>query len=419
MIVPARGAAIARAMLRLRHGGPRSLVAFPTETVYGLGALVHDVRAIESIFALKGRPADNPLIVHVHAEARFEEGGPNARPLTGTIIDRWTSAALALADRFWPGPLAIVLPKHAGVPSIVTGGRDTVAVRSPDHPVAQALLAACRWPLVAPSANRSGRVSPTTAEHVEHEFAARWAELLLRPEAIGEDDRAFVKVPSRSPNGAGTTTEAWLEGALGHEAEGALVEDADALARAIVLRELFILDGGPCTIGIESTVVDCSAGDGAPPRVLRPGAITAAMIEEVLDLAPGTVEQPHLHGQAASPGTAEAHYQPEVSVQLVHAGGLPAVLAMASMRRGGGRGVERRDPRVTILHRENEELPPLPDWITTVRMPADPAEYARVLYATVRAADRPETTRIVIVRPPEDDPAWRAVGDRLRRMAGG
>ena len=201
--VPATPASIERAAEILRHG---ELVAFPTETVYGLGGDATDDRAVAAIFEAKGRPNFNPLIVHVSdADAAFK---------LGVAID----AARRLAEKFWPGPLTLVLRRAAGCPVslLASAGLDTLAVRVPRHPVAQALLRATGRPLAAPSANRSGKVSPTTAQHVAESLGGRVA---------------------------------------------------------------LILDGGACPVGIESTVMDVS---GDAPALLRPGGVTQEEIEAVI-----------------------------------------------------------------------------------------------------------------------------------------
>lgn len=226
----ADAAALADAVALLRAG---ELVAFPTETVYGLGGRADDARAIEAIFAAKQRPADNPLIVHV---AELADAAPFAR------ID---ARAEALAEAFWPGPLTLVLPRIAPVPA--ARELDTVAIRAPNHPVALALLRGA-GPLAAPSANRSGRPSPTLATHVMADLDGR--------------------VP-------------------------------------------LILDGGPCAVGIESTVL---ALFDERPRILRPGDVTAAQLAPYL----GEVELET--GSARSPGTRYRHYQPRSPVVLVAAG---------------------------------------------------------------------------------------------------
>lgn len=156
MLLPPTPSAIRRAAAALRRGEP---VAFPTETVYGLGANALDPKAVRGIFEAKGRPDDNPLIVHVTGLAMLRR-----------LVTELPPQARALAARFWPGPLTIVLPKKSSVPDIVTAGLSTVAVRVPDHPVALALIEAAGMPIAAPSANRSGRPSPTRAAHVATDF---------------------------------------------------------------------------------------------------------------------------------------------------------------------------------------------------------------------------------------------------------
>jgi L-threonylcarbamoyladenylate synthase len=223
-IVPATHGAIRRAAAALARG---EIVAFPTETVYGLGANALDARAVARVFAAKERPRFNPLIVHVPGIAEAEEYG---------LLN---ATARRLAEAFWPGPLSLVLKRRStcGIADLVSAGLDTIALRAPAHPVAQALLAAAKLPIAAPSANRSGRVSPTTAAHVE-------AELGNLPAVI--------------------------------------------------------LDGGPCRLGIESTVVSV-VGDA--PALLRPGALASEAIETVLGapLAAAKADE-----SVSSPGQLEA-----------------------------------------------------------------------------------------------------------------
>ena len=196
---------ISEAAARLAAG---EVIAFPTETVYGLGADASNPQAVAKVFALKGRPSDHPLIVHVASIEGLREWGRDAPP-----------AAFALAESFWPGPLTLIVKRSPRVPDAVTGGQETVGLRCPSHPMAQELLLEFArvgsGAIAAPSANRFGHVSPTTADHVRDEF------------------------------GAG----------------------------------LFILDGGACEVGLESTIVDLSRG---APVLLRPGAITRAQIAEVI-----------------------------------------------------------------------------------------------------------------------------------------
>ncbi|MBQ8537557.1 MAG: threonylcarbamoyl-AMP synthase [Clostridia bacterium] len=230
---------IQKAAVLLKQG---KLVAFPTETVYGLGANALDVQAVLSIFAAKGRPADNPLIVHV---AEFEALEP---------LCHVTEVAKKLMAAFWPGPLTLLLPKKPAVPGEVTAGLDTVAVRMPSHPVAHALLKACQVPVAAPSANRSGKPSPTQAHHV------------------------FDDMQGRIP---------------------------------------MILDGGPCQVGVESTVLDVTCD---PPCILRPGGITKEMLETVLPqvAVAGSVLRPLEKGEKAlSPGMRYQHYAPQGQLTLV------------------------------------------------------------------------------------------------------
>ena len=227
------------------------LVAFPTETVYGLGADALDEQAVERVFALKGRPSTNPLIVHV-----------SGIEMAKGVVAQWPESAQQIANAYWPGPVTIVLPKAACVPGIVCADGDTVAVRCPSHPCALALIEAFGKPIVGPSANPSGRISPTTPEHVVDGFD-------------GVDGRG---------------------------------EEAD----------LIVIDGGHCRAGIESTVVDLS---GETVRVLRPGIIGAHAISETLGQSVECVTQEALEnadgGVVRSPGVIGAHYQPNTSTQLV------------------------------------------------------------------------------------------------------
>ena len=237
----ADAASIRRAAALLRAG---ELVAFPTETVYGLGADALNGAAAARIFAAKGRPADNPLIAHIAGESG----------LAGLIAGEPCACARALMRAFWPGPMTLIFPKSPRVPREVTAGLDTVAVRMPSHPVARALISAAQTPIAAPSANRSGRPSPTTAAHVLEDMEGR--------------------IP-------------------------------------------LILDGGPCEVGLESTVVDVT---GARPRILRPGGVTLEMLEGVVgdvDVDEGVLHQLQAGSQARSPGMKYKHYAPKGEVTIV------------------------------------------------------------------------------------------------------
>ena len=234
-------ASIRRAAALLRAG---ELVAFPTETVYGLGADALNGEAAARIFAAKGRPADNPLIAHIAGESG----------LAGLIAGEPCTCARKLMRAFWPGPMTLIFPKSPRVPREVTAGLDTVAVRMPSHPVARALIRAAQTPIAAPSANRSGRPSPTTAAHVLEDMEGR--------------------IP-------------------------------------------LILDGGPCEVGLESTVVDVT---GARPRILRPGGVTLEMLEGVVgdvDVDEGVLHQLQAGSQARSPGMKYKHYAPKGEVTIV------------------------------------------------------------------------------------------------------
>jgi L-threonylcarbamoyladenylate synthase len=323
-------AAIARAADVLRGGG---LVAFPTETVYGLGANALDAAAVAGIFVAKGRPANNPLIVHI---ARIDE----AREL----VAEWPDAAGRLAARFWPGPLTLVLAKRPIVPEIVTAGTATVGLRIPAHPVARALLEAAGVPIAAPSANRSNELSPTTAEHVLKSLGGR------------------IDV---------------------------------------------MLDGGPTSGGLESTVLDLTS---SPPRILRPGLITPAEIEQVI----GSIERPSdapvdSPQPLASPGRLPRHYAPRALMECCAGGGSERVAALA--RQG------LRVGWLTIADSNREtSLADVRTLVTTFNMPAEPAGYAAQLYAALHALDDAHVDRIIVDLPPDEEP-WLAIRDRLRRGA--
>ncbi len=309
-------AAVAAAADRLRVGEP---VAFPTETVYGLGADTFSAAAIERVYALKGRPADNPLIAHVL-------DADQARRVAAVWDDRADLAARSC----WPGPLTIVVPRAAGVPRIATAGWPSIAVRAPAHPVARRLLEAFGGPISAPSANRSGGVSPTTADHVTADFADH--------------------------------------------------------------PDLLVLDGGPCAIGIESTVVDLT---GLVARLLRPGPVGIERLRAML----GEVAVTDSVTQAPSPGTTLRHYAPQSPTLIVDAAALADRLA------------ETPSP-ATVLCFDAAAVPP-PH--RAIAMPATPEAYAARLYAALREADRGRPERILVVRPPSVEGLWKAVGDRLRR----
>jgi L-threonylcarbamoyladenylate synthase len=323
-------AVIAEAASVLRGGG---LVAFPTETVYGLGARALDPAAVAKIFAAKGRPSGHPLIAHV-------EGEDGARAIAAT----WSPRASALARAFWPGPLALVVPRGARVPDAVTGGGNTVAIRAPAHPVALALLRAIGEPLAAPSANRYQTLSPTLAAHV-------------------------VK----------------------------------SLGDAVDL----VLDAGPCSAGIESTVLDV---DAEPPRVLRPGALDLARLRAIL---PGVVYDGFEvagEGTHASPGLDARHYAPRARVLRAPDRAVALALAEAEARARAG---DAGGGRVGLVVRG--EAPILsPDGVDVRALADEPERFGRDLFATLHALDDAGCVTVVIEDVPPHE-AWWAVADRLRR----
>ena len=318
-------AGVERAAEVIRAGG---LVAFPTETVYGLGADATDPTAVARIFAAKGRPADHPLIVHL-GDADLVEAWADVVP----------PAAHLLADAFWPGPLTMLLWRSPKAPDAVTGGLDTVGLRVPDHPLALRLLRAVGDGVAAPSANRFGRVSPTTAADVVSE-----------------------------------------------------------LGDAVDL----VLDGGPCRVGVESTIVDLT---GAAPVVLRPGGVGIERLAEVLGREPELQQGPAPERSARAPGMLAAHYAPQARVVLADEGSVAAVSA-GLVARGEGR-VGVLAPGVTDgLAPEVIELEPA----------GGPEEYARLLYGRLRQADRLKMAWLVCVPPPARGVGV-AVRDRLGRAA--
>jgi len=314
---------VARAVAVLRDGG---LVAFPTETVYGLGCDAESPVALRRLFAVKRRPADHPVIVHVSSVAAIEVYAVDVSPV-----------ARALVDVFWPGPLTVVLPRSARIPDEVTGGRGTVGLRVPDESCALALLVAFGGAVAAPSANRFGKVSPTTAADVRADLG----------------------------------------------------DDVD-----------LILDGGPCRVGVESTIVDCT---GPVPTILRLGGVAQTAIEAVV----GTSVELCTAGTTAAPGTLPGHYAPTARVVLVErrAVGARAAGLLAAGRRVG---MLAAAPAPTDL----------PGGLTVLDPPADIDDFARVLYARLRDADRAGLEVLLVVAPPPDG-VGAAVVDRLARAAVG
>jgi L-threonylcarbamoyladenylate synthase len=296
----------------IRAGG---LVGMPTETVYGLAADAASGPALARLYAVKGRPADHPSIVHV---ASVEDAASWAAV--------WPEQAELLARRFWPGPLTLIVPAGERAHPAALGGTGTIALRVPDAPLALALIEAAGTGLAAPSANRFGRVSPTTALHVA--------------EDLGSD----VAV---------------------------------------------ILDGGRCSIGVESTIVDLT---GPHPRILRPGAITAEMLEEAL----AEPLSPLVDGAPRAPGTLAAHYAPQLPVVLIDD------------------PLDVEDPGSTTLIAPTGTT--AHGFHAVVDAGATPAIYAERLYALLRASDLSGAARIAVLPPPPTGIGL-AVLDRLRRAA--
>jgi L-threonylcarbamoyladenylate synthase len=305
---------VRRAAEILRAGG---LVAFPTETVYGLGADASNASAVARLYAVKGRPADHPVIVHLDCLERALAWARDVPP-----------QAQLLAERFWPGPLTLILRRSDKAKDFVTGGQPSVGIRVPSHPVAQELLREFGGGVAAPSANRFGRISPTTAAHVRED--------------------------------------------LGSEVD-------------------LVLEGGPSEVGIESTIVDLSGGRAV---LLRPGAISKADLQQVVEVEEKTAASPRHSGGL------ERHYSPRTPARMV-----PTHLLDKEIARLGDKvavlAFSRPDERVDF-------------WL---RMPREPQGYAQRLYAALRELDGTGCELILVEAPPEA-PEWAAVRDRLVRACG-
>ena len=295
-----------------------NLVAFPTETVYGLGADASQESAVAKIYAAKGRPADHPLIVHIAAMDEI-----------GYWADEISEYAIALARNFWPGPMTLICQRSEVAKDFITGGQETVGIRVPDHVVALALLQAAKeigvLGIAAPSANRFGHVSPTTAQAVRDEL----------DQYLSSDD--------------------------------------------------IILDGGPSQVGVESTIIDCT---GSNPHILRPGAITEAMIEEVTGLKVTDAQS-----EIRVSGSLENHYAPEATV------------ALDVIPQSGDGYIAMSETKT-------------PSGVIRLAAPETIEEYARILYAALREGDSQKLSRICIDQPQGDGLAI-AICDRLQRASRG
>jgi len=337
------------------------LVAFPTETVYGLGANARDEQAIAAVYRAKGRPGNHPVIVHVADAAAVTAWAKTINEL-----------AQLLMKHFWPGPLTLILPRREGVSLHITGGQDTVAVRCPEHPVALRLLQAFEQlhgpgaGVIAPSANRFGQVSPTHADHVYDEFF----DLTDEP--------------------------------------------------------IYLLEGGEARVGIESTIVDLSNPD-APPRILRPGHIQASDIQGVLGStvlaaepkAPATSDTTHSDVPRVS-GSLKAHYAPRTPLYLFQRPELSMQIKNNQKKRvaiiscGDLDDTTLKEPllqnKCTVTSQDEQQ-----QFYYEV-LPAEPAQYASTLYATLRRLDRCGFDALWFERPPQSN-AWAGVNDRLGRAA--
>ena len=317
------------------------LVAFPTETVYGLGADAANDLAVAKIFEAKGRPSNHPLIVHVDDQ---HQGAAGVAHFAGIV----PAFARQLMAAFWPGPMTLILPRRADVGAAAAGGQESIGLRCPAHPVAQALLRACRvlgvMGLAGPSANQFGRVSPTTAAHVAGEFGAH----------------------------------------------------------------LLILDGGACSVGIESTIIDCTRGR---PVLLRPGAITPEQVRAACGQTVLTPLQVAAEGAPAprASGTLEAHYAPNAKVRLMDARALQSALDLM------GSDIDRAGTPVIAVY-ARKMLRSKASSVLRRRMPEDAATTATQLFAVLREFDA-QGVKLIWIETPPPGADWDAVRDRLQRAS--
>lgn len=317
--------AIAQAAARIQAG---ELVGFPTETVYGLGADASSDDAVAGIFAAKGRPSDHPLIVHLADATQVSDYASNVPPF-----------AARLMATFWPGPLTVILPRRDGVAAAAAGGQNSIGLRCPDHPVALAFLRACATGVAGPSANRFGRVSPTTAAHVAQEFD----------------------------------------------------------------ENLLVLDGGPCEVGIESSIVDCTR---SRPVLLRPGVLTRAQLEAACR-EPVLSKDELLDDAGTAPrasGTLEAHYAPNAKVRLMDAGAIQTALDLL-----GADAAHIAVYARNVLRIKSEK-------VLFRRMPGDALATAQQLFAVLRGFDD-QGAQLIWIETPPASPEWDGVRDRLGRAA--
>jgi L-threonylcarbamoyladenylate synthase len=362
MVLAPTTTVVGLAAAALRRG---ELVGFPTETVYGLGADADNEAAVAKIFDAKGRPRNHPLIVHVSAHDGGLSGMAHYAAQTPDFAQQLMSA-------FWPGPLTLILPRLAGVGAVAAGGQASIGLRCPSHPVAQALLQALRqpgadepvvWGLAAPSANRFGRVSPTTAAHVTQE--------------------------------------------LGHD--------------------LLVLEGGACEVGIESTIIDCTRGQpvllrpGAITAAQAQAACGQAVMTEqefaahrqardtgLLSHPPSAQRAPSALSAPRASGTLESHYAPNAQVRLMEAVDLQTAITLL------GRDLEGGKARIAVYARAALTTPS--GALLMRRMPDDAAATAQQLFAVLREFDA-QGVGLIWVETPPDQPDWAGVRDRLQRAA--
>ena len=346
-------AVINEAVQALRDGG---LVAFPTETVYGLGADAKNPEAIQKIFTAKGRPSNHPLIVHLAAPDVFDQAQIDWVSLLAPWVRDLSEEALKLVNTFWPGPLTLVFKKDKSVLNELTGGQDTVAIRAPAHPIAQELLRKFKGGLVAPSANRFGKVSPTSAADVRTEF-----------------------------------------------------ED---------MLDLMILDGGDCEVGIESTIIDMSSGDKAV--LLRPGVITPSEIFAKTGLKvylPGEVGSGEAANKSAEnlprvSGSLKAHYAPNTPLRLYAPGRvLDALSEFPDIRSRVAVAVWDSESSLVLDDHPSTD-------VEEVIVSSDSTTFASKLYRSLRDLDQQGWDLILFPEPPAGD-EWDGVRDRLQRACFG
>jgi L-threonylcarbamoyladenylate synthase len=346
-------AVINEAVQTLRDGG---LVAFPTETVYGLGADAKNPEAIKKIFIAKGRPSNHPLIVHLAAPDVFDQAQVDWVALLAPWVRDISEEALKLVNTFWPGPLTLVFKKDKNVLNELTGGQDTVAIRAPAHPIAQELLRKFKGGVVAPSANRFGKVSPTSAADVRSEF------------------------------------------------EGML--------------DLMVLDGGDCEVGIESTIIDLSSGDKAV--LLRPGAITPSEIfakTGVKVFLPGEIKDSPVgsemgEGLPRVSGSLKAHYAPTTPLRLYAPGRvLDALSEFPDIKSRVAVAVWDSESSLVLEDHPSTD-------VEEVIVSSDSTTFASRLYRSLRDLDQQGWDLILFPEPPTGE-EWDGVRDRLQRACFG